>query len=107
MIWDGAVDLIGPWKLNINNVEVEFRALTVIDFVTNLAELVRIDNKTSAHVALQFKNTWSSRYPMPKHCVYEQGGEFIGFPFQHMLQQHGITGHPTTAKNPQANASCE
>ena len=102
-----AVDLIGPWKLQINNVEVNFRALTIIDLVTNIVELVRLDNKTSAHVALQFENTWLSRYPMPKHCVYDQGGEFVGFPFQHMLERHGIRGHPTTAKNPQANAICE
>jgi transposase InsO family protein len=102
-----SVDLIGPWTLNINNVQVSFRALTIVDNVSNLVELVRIDNKTSAHVALQFENTWLSRYPLPKRCIYDQGGEFIGYPFQQMLTRHGIKGQATTARNPQSNAVCE
>lgn len=53
-----AVDFIGPWTLNIRGVETQFLALTMIDTVTNLVELVRIDNKTSAHVSLCFENTW-------------------------------------------------
>ena len=61
----------------------------------------------SAHVALQFENTWLARYPMPKHCICDQGTEFVGFPFKRMLQHHGISGHPTTSKNPQASALCE
>jgi hypothetical protein len=82
-------------------------ALTIIDTVTNLVELVRINNKTSAHVALQFENTWLARYPRPIHCTFDQGGEFTGYPFQQMLQRHGIKGRCTTSKNPQANAICE
>ena len=82
-------------------------ALTIIDMVTNLVKLVRISNKTSAHVALQFENTWLSRYPLPRACIHDQGGEFIGHPFQQLLQRHGIEDRPTTARNPQANAICE
>eukprot|EP00978_Attheya_sp_CCMP212_P027179 scaffold90819_cov35-Attheya_sp.AAC.1 len=52
-----AVDLIGPWKVKLGNVPnedgqesyVEFNALTCIDPVTNLVELIRINNKTAAH----------------------------------------------------------
>jgi len=102
-----AVDLIGPWKLTINNVEVSFSALTIIDQVSNLVELVRIDNKTSEHIALQFENTWLSRYPWPKKCIHDQGGEFTGFAFQRMLDNHNIRSKPTTAKNPQGNSLCE
>ena len=58
------VDLIGPWKLNIRGIEVPFMALTMIDPVTNLVELVRIENKRSEHVALLFENTWLSRHPL-------------------------------------------
>ena len=75
--------------------------------VTNLVEVVRINNKTSPHVALHFENTWLTRYPCPLHCIYDQGGEFVGYPFQHVLQKHNIKGHPTTSKNPQANSVCE
>ena len=44
------VDLVGPWKVQVDNTELEFKALTCIDPVTNLTELIRINNKTSAHV---------------------------------------------------------
>lgn len=47
---DVAIDLIGPWKIPINRRMYEFNALTCIDTVTSLTELVRIDNKTSEHV---------------------------------------------------------
>ena len=53
-----AVDLIGPWKSNARNIEIEFNALTCIDPVTNLVELIRINNKSSAHIAQQFENVW-------------------------------------------------
>jgi hypothetical protein len=93
--------------LKVQDQEVPFMALTMIDPVTNLVELVRLDNKTSAHVALQFGNTWLSRYPRPLHCTYDQGTEFTGLQFQNTLNNHEIQPHPTTAKNPQANAICE
>ena len=102
-----AVDLVGPWTLKVGLQEISFTALTIIDMVTNLVEVVRLENKSSAHVALQFENTWLARYPLPQHCVYDQGGEFIGWPFQQVLMRHNIAGHPTTAKNPRANSVCE
>jgi hypothetical protein len=54
---------------------------------------------------MQFENTWLSRYPKPLHCIHDQGGEFTGFPFQRLL--HNIHSHPTSVKNPQANAICK
>jgi transposase InsO family protein len=102
-----AVDLIGPWTLKVGNMEEKFMALTAIDTVTNLVELVRIDNKSSAHVAMHLENCWFSRYPLPLRCIYDQGTEFIGWPFQSLLQRHGVQSVPTSVKNPQANAICE
>ena len=55
---DVAVDLIGPWLLQVGQYEIPFSALTIVDIVTNLCEITRIHNKTSAQVALQFTNTW-------------------------------------------------
>jgi hypothetical protein len=75
--------------------------------VTNLVEVVRLDNRTSQHTAVQFINTWLARYPKPTSCVYDQGGEFIGYAFQSMLERHNIQRRPITTKNPQANAICE
>lgn len=102
-----AVDTIGPWTLTIGDQTQTFIALTMIDMVTNLVEIVRLENKTSANVALQFVNTWLARYPRPIHVIYDQGGEFIGRDFQQMLERRNIHRHPITTKNPQANAICE
>jgi len=64
--WDEvAVDLIGPWKLNVHGQDLIFNALTCIDPVTNLMELIQIANKSSAHVAMCFENEWLSHYPCP------------------------------------------
>ena len=108
MPWDSvAVDLVGPWKINVNNQDLEFNALTCIDPVTNLVEMVRIDNKTSRHIADKFANLWLARYPRPNKCIHDNGGEFIGMEFQELLQQAGVKDGPTTRKNPQSNAVCE
>lgn len=106
--WDSvAVDLIGPWKIMIAGREIEFYALTCIDPVTNLVELVRLTAKTSQHVAQQFENLWLSRYPKPNNCISDIGGEFIGAPFRALLAKHGIHPSTATSKNATANAVCE
>jgi transposase InsO family protein len=102
-----AVDLIGPWTMDIQGEQIKFDALTCIDTVTNLVELILIDNRTANHVAQQFENCWLSRYPRPNRCIHDNGGEFIGMKFQELLQQAGIIDVPTTSYNPQANAICE
>jgi hypothetical protein len=43
-----AVDLIGPWTIQFWDKPYKFYALTMIDTVSNLVELVRIDDKTLA-----------------------------------------------------------
>jgi len=103
-----AVDCIGPWKFrDTHGVDHTFRALTIIDTVTNLVEIVRLDAMDARYVGQQFNNAWLSRYPRPSRCVYDQGNEFVGYHFQQMLRAHGIKSCPTTVKNPQANAICE
>ncbi|KAL7562592.1 hypothetical protein ACA910_015462 [Epithemia clementina (nom. ined.)] len=104
---DIAVDLIGPWKVSVHNQELTFQALTLIDTVTNLCELIRINDKTARHVGLQLENAWLSRYFRPVRCLFDQGGEFIGQGFAQILRNHGIKPVPLTAKNPQSNAICE
>ncbi|KAG7340293.1 integrase core domain containing protein [Nitzschia inconspicua] len=104
---DVAVDLIGPWTISIGDEEHKFSALTIIDMVTNLVEVVRIDNKSSAHVAMHFENSWLAKYPRPLNVIHDQGGEFIGEAFQRRLRVHNIRSRLTTAKNPQANSVCE
>ena len=103
-----AVDLIGPWKIKVHNKTYKFNALTNIDTVTNLVKIVRIDQKTSQHVKTKFAQSWMARYPWPKRCVHDNGGEFTGCKFQQLLaKQTGVQDVPTTSRNPTANAVCE
>ena len=102
-----AVDLIGPWNVTVQGTTHTFRALTIVDTVTNLTELVRIDRPTAAETGWRLEQSWLSRYPRPVRCIYDQGGEFIGSEFQNVLNRAGIQGVPTTVRNPQANAICE
>ncbi len=49
-----AADLIGPWIVQIRGQPYEFVVLTAIITVTNLVELIRIDNKESKTLARKF-----------------------------------------------------
>ena len=102
-----ALDLIGPWSFRVGNVLYEFRALTIIDIVTNYCEIIRIDGKSAAHVAQHFQNQWLYRYPRPIRCVYDQGGEFLGHDCPQRLTDWNIGSNTSAVKNPQSNAICE
>jgi len=102
-----AVDLIGPWKFQVRGKPYELNALTAIDTVTNLVEIVLIDKKTSEHITARFAQSWMARYPWPKRCVHDNGGEFVGWEFQQFLDKCNVKDVPTTSRNPQANSICE
>ena len=51
-----SVDMIGPWKVEINKFEYQFRALTCIDSIIGLPEVVPVDNVTSLSVAQAFED---------------------------------------------------
>jgi len=102
-----ALDLIGPWTIQILGTVYEFYALTCIDTVSNLVELIRCDHKTAPHVRRKFEQAWLSRYPWPRRCIHDNGGEFTGFAFQRLLTSLNIKDVPTTSYNPQANSICE
>ena len=101
------VDTIGPWKIKVNRVPMEFRAQTSIDPVTNLLEVNRVSSTTSAEASRAFENNWIARYPRPAKCVHDNGPEFIGHDFQFLLANAGIRSRPTTSDNPQGNAIIE
>ena len=70
------VDLIGPWTVPVRTgSSYEFMALTCIDRVTGLSELIRIDDKTAQHVAAKFDECWLLRYPRPMTCCHDKGGK--------------------------------
>jgi hypothetical protein len=97
---DVAVDLIGPWNISLGNQEIKFSALTMIDMVSHLVEVVRVTNETSTHVALHLENAWLARYPKPVNVIHDQGGEFREYEFHQRLRAHHIISRPTTAKIP-------
>ena len=101
------VDLIGPWSIEIRDKWYEFNALTIIDLVTNLVEIIRVDRNTSAQIRSKLEQSWLDRYPWPKRCIHDNGGEFTGWEFQNLLRATSIKDVPTTSRNPQANAICE
>ncbi len=98
-----AVDLAGPWTVQVHGRPYEFEALTVIDTVTNLVKLVRNERKDLDHIMKKFTQCWLTRYPWPQCCIHDPGGEFTGEEFQTLLQNYYIRDVCTTAKNPQSN----
>jgi hypothetical protein len=94
-----AVDLIGPWTVQVHGRLYKFEALTVIDTVTNLVELVRNKEKDSDHVMQKFAQCWLTHYPWLQCCIHDPGGEFTGQEFQTLLQNCNIRDVCTTAKN--------
>ena len=103
--WDAvAIDLIGPWKAKLQGNDIEFNALTRIDPVTNLVEMIQLENKTSSHVAQQFANVWLSCYPRPNRCIHDNGGVFIeelvAF-FLRELPNIVVAGNPQAPQVPQ------
>ncbi len=52
--WDDVcMDMIGPWKVTINHFEYTFRALTHIDSVISLPEVIPEDNATTSRTVAQ------------------------------------------------------
>jgi hypothetical protein len=56
--------------------------LTAIDTVTNLVELIKVDDKNPETIARKYAQYWLSHYPWLKRCVHDPGGEFTGPEFQ-------------------------
>jgi transposase InsO family protein len=102
-----ATDLTGPWTIQVPGNPYKFKVLTVIDTVTNLVELIKMDNKRSKTVARKFAQCWLMRYPWPHCYVHDPDTEFTGPEFQTLLQNCHIRDMCTTANNPQSNAVCE
>ena len=64
--WDKVyVDMIRPKKLIINTFEYQLRAVTCIDDVMNLPEVIPIDNTKSQKLVEVFEDGWLNRYPIP------------------------------------------
>lgn len=104
---DVAVDLSGPWKAVIDNKDVEFHTLTVIDVFTSWVEIIPITTKKKESIKDLFVQEWMRRYPRPSRCIFDQGGEFDNDEFIGMLNLWYVKHEPITVKNPRANAIVE
>ncbi len=49
----------------------------MIDTVSNLVELVWIDDKTSAHIPKKYAQVWLTRYPWPARRIPNNGSKFM------------------------------
>jgi hypothetical protein len=107
MFEECAVDLIGPWTVQVCERPNKFEALTAIETVTNLVKLVRIEKKNSDHITRKFAQCWLTFYPWPQCCIHDPGGEFTGPEFQTLLQNWHIRDVCITAKYPQSNPMCK
>lgn len=97
------VDTIGPWRVNKKSAVT---AMTMIDPVTNLLEIRRIDKKDGATCARAFDHGWLSRYPKPVRVINDGGPEFKG-EWPTFLLRAGIKQGPISGGNPQSNAIIE
>ncbi len=77
------MDLIGPWVVKVHATPYEFFALTAIDTVNNLVELVRIFDTLSETVSIMYAQCWLARYLLPQRCAHDPGGEFSDLNFKH------------------------
>ena len=56
-------------------------------------------------VANIVEQEWLTRHPWPAQVTFDRDSEFIGKAFKSMIRDDcGITGKPTTTRNPQANS---
>jgi RNase H-like domain found in reverse transcriptase/Integrase zinc binding domain len=56
--YEVAIDMIGPWLVIVNGESIAMYAITMIDTVTNLVELFRIDTPSAANAAWAFEMAW-------------------------------------------------
>jgi hypothetical protein len=57
---DVAVNLIGPWEVDVGQQQLVIQALTTINVATTLFEITRIKEKSSEHILMKFENSWLS-----------------------------------------------
>ena len=104
------VDCIGPWQIQIPNTPtpLKFYALTCIDPVTNLIEIICFTGPPTAMLMQRlFENHWLSCYPHPERIVHDHGPEFHGHDFQFLLDYAGIKPVNISPHTPTSNSIIE
>ena len=90
------------WTIVINGQILEFKSLTSIDPVTNIAEFIRIESKTKPANMSQSKQSARkiSKTKSKSIYIHDNEGEFLGYDLQELLGRIGVQSVPTTLKNP-------
>ena len=104
---DLCVDLSGPWKATINEKEVDFHALTMIDPFTSWPEIIPVYTKQAPYIRDSILQQWLRRYPRPSRIIFDQGTEFDNAWLYALCKRWNIKPEPITVKNPRANAIIE
>ena len=74
-----------------DNNTIQFYALTCIDPVTNLIEILHFHGPpTSEKMKQLLENHWLACYPRPEKIVHDNGPEFLGHDFQFPLDYASI-----------------
>eukprot|EP00957_Ditylum_brightwellii_P146502 11153970-Ditylum_brightwellii.AAC.1 len=69
--------------------------------------MAEIKTKCADVIAKVIEQTWFNQYTWPSKVVLDRGTEFMA-EFTEMIQRdYGVTKHPITARNPQANGIVE
>ena len=103
------VDCIGPWKVSLpDNNTIQFYALTCIDPVTNLIEILHFHGPpTSEKMKQLFENHWLACYPRPEKIVHDNGPKFLGHYFQFPLDYASIKPTNISTHTPTSNSIIE
>ena len=103
------VDCIGSWKVQVPSSQpVYFYALTCIDPVTNLIEIICFEGPpTAKKVKSLFENHWLARFPRLLRILHDNGPKFLGHDFQFPLDYDGIKPVGISAHTPTSNSIIE
>lgn len=102
------VDMIGPYRIKMQNKDLELRALTItmIDPATGWFEVKDLKSATASKCMSAFDDTWLSRYPQSEFIGFDNGNEYRGV-FAEMCNNYGIKKKISTTYNPQSNGIIE
>ena len=100
------VDDIGPWTITVNKKPFHFYAMTMIEPVYHLLEIVpRLSNDSAESVRI-FKQHWLARYPRPLRVINDAGPTFKK-DFQTLLLTTQIKVKTISPYTPTANSIIE
>ena len=89
-----AIDTTGQWTVVINGTLTPLYAVTIIDTVTNLTELISVTSPKAKLAATALEQGWLHHYPRMVRCIHDQGPEYQGHEFQLLLKKQGINDVP-------------